>query len=75
MQTRTDITLTAVEIQVELRMLYVERALAEIEGLAGDQSYMADLMDDIESHKTAFVGAVVTEIAALRASIGGSLRG
>jgi hypothetical protein len=75
MQTRTDITLTAVEIQDELRMLYVERALADIEGLSGDESYMADLVDDIESHKVAFVGAVVTEIAALRASLDGALRG
>jgi len=74
-QTRTDITLSAVEIQHELRMLYVERALADLEGLADDQSYMADLLDDIESHKNAFVGAVVTEIAALRASMDGPLRG
>jgi len=75
MQTRTHITLSAAEIQDELRMLYVERALADMEGLADDHSYMADLLDDIESHKTAFVGAVVTEIAGLRASIDGALRG
>ncbi len=65
----------AVEIQDELRGLYVERALAEIEGLAGDAHYMADLLDDIEAHREAFVGAAVTEIAVLRAGMGERLRG
>ena len=75
MTIRTHTTPSAAEIQDELRMLYVERALAEIEGLAADKSYMADLLDDIESHKAAFVGAVVTEIACLRGQLGGALRG
>jgi hypothetical protein len=75
MQTRTDTSPSAVEIQDELRMLYLERALAEIEGLADEDNYMADLLDDIESQKSAFVGAVVTEIAQLRAQLGGALRG
>ncbi|HWC26110.1 MAG TPA: hypothetical protein VG474_05945 [Solirubrobacteraceae bacterium] len=68
-------TATAVEIQAELRALYLERALAEIEGLAGEASYMADLLDEIESHEGAFVGAVVTEIATLRADLGKPLQG
>ena len=75
MQTDTNTPPTAVEIQDELRMLYIERALAEIEGLASDPGYMTDLLDDIESHKSAFAGAVVTEIATLRAELGGMLRG
>jgi hypothetical protein len=75
MQTDTNTTPTAVEIQDELRMLYVERALAELEGLASDPTYMADLLDDIQAHRSAFVGAVVTEIASLRAEMDKPLRG
>jgi hypothetical protein len=75
MQTDTNTTPTAVEIQDELRMLYVERALAELEGLASDPTYMADLLDDIQAHRSAFVGAVVTEIASLRAEMDHPLRG
>jgi len=75
MQTDTNTTPTAVEIQDELRMLYIERALAELEGLASDPTYMADLLDDIQAHRSAFVGAVVTEIASLRAEMGHPLRG
>jgi hypothetical protein len=75
MQTDTNTTPTAVEIQDELRMLYVERALAELEGLASDETYMADLLDDIQAHRSAFVGAAVTEIASLRAELDTPLRG
>ena len=49
MQTDTNTTPTAVEIQDELRMLYVERALAELEGLASDETYMADLLDGLQA--------------------------
>jgi hypothetical protein len=72
---RTTTTTTAADIQAELRLLYVERALAEVQGLASDPSYMADLLEDIHQHKSAFVGAVVTEIASLRAELDGPLRG
>jgi len=75
MKTDTNTTPTAVEIQDELRMLYIERALAEIEGLTSDPGYMADLLDDIETHRSAFVGAFVTEIATLRAELSSPLRG
>ena len=71
----TTTTRTAAEIQVALRMLYVERALAELQGLATDPGYMADLLDDIDAYKTAYVGAVVTEIATLRAELSAPLRG
>ncbi len=66
---------TAVDIQADLRLLYVERALATLEGLASDPSYMSDLLDDIDSHESALVGAVVTEIATLRGELSGRLRG
>jgi hypothetical protein len=45
-------TRTAVDIQAELRVLYVERALAELHGLPSDASYMADLLDDIHEYRS-----------------------
>jgi hypothetical protein len=70
-----DPTHTAVDLQVELRQLYVERAVAELHGSASDADYMAELLADIAAYKNALVGAVVTEIAALRADLNGRLRG
>jgi hypothetical protein len=72
---KTQTNRTSSDIQADLRLLYVERALATLEGLSSDPSYMADLLDDITAHEGALVGAVVTEIATLRAELGGSLQG
>ncbi len=72
---KTKTTRTAADIQAELRMLYVERALAELEGLGSDASYMDDLLDEIREYQSALVGAVVTEIATLRAELSAPLRG
>jgi hypothetical protein len=71
----TTTTRTAAELQVALRLLYIERALAELQGLGADPGYMDDLLDDIHSYKAAFAGTVVTEIATLRAELSGPLRG
>jgi hypothetical protein len=71
----TQTTHTAADLQAALRLLYAERALAELEGLASDAGYMADLLDDINEHKSAFVGMVVTEIATLRAELNGPPQG
>jgi hypothetical protein len=68
-------TLTSTELQQELRLLYAERVLAELAGLASDQGYMEDLREDITAYESAFTGVVVTEIATLRAELGGPLRG
>jgi hypothetical protein len=68
-------TLTSAELQEELRLLYVERSLAELAGLGSDPLYMEDLHDDIAAHESAFAGVVVTEIATLRAELGGPLHG
>jgi hypothetical protein len=68
-------TLTSAELQEELRLLYVERSLAELAGLGDDARYMDDLRDDIAAHESAFAGVVVTEIATLRAELGGPLLG
>jgi hypothetical protein len=45
-------THTAADIQAELRLLHIERALAELQGVASNASYMADLLDDIHEHKS-----------------------
>ena len=71
----TTTTPTAAEIQAALRLLYVERALAELEDLADDAVYMADLLEDIHAHRSALVGMVVTEIAILRGELSGPLQG
>ncbi len=75
MRMQTEATLTAAKIRADLCLLHAERALAGLEGLGSDPSYMADLLDDINLLKQAYVGAVVTEIATLRAELGGPLRG
>jgi hypothetical protein len=68
-------TLTSTELQEQLRLLYVERSLAELAGLTSDAGYMTDLLEDISAHESAFAGVVVTEIATLRAELGGPLLG
>ncbi|MDP1849412.1 MAG: hypothetical protein Q8K79_16600 [Solirubrobacteraceae bacterium] len=72
---QTEATLTAAKIRADLRLLYAERALADLEGIGADPTYMDDLLDDISSLKEAYVGAVVTEIATLRAELGAALQG
>ena len=49
MRMQIEATLTAAKIRADLRLLYAERALAGLEGLGSDPSYMADLLDDIDS--------------------------
>ena len=67
--------MTAIEMQHHLQDLEAERALAAIEGLAENASYMADLHDEIAETRHAYVGAAVTEIASLRAELSGPLFG
>jgi hypothetical protein len=61
----------AIEIQIRLQELQVERLLAAGEGLAANALYMADLEDEIAELSDAYVGAAVTEIATLRAALFG----
>jgi hypothetical protein len=63
--------MSAIEMQIHLQELRVERALAATEGLAGDPAYMADLEDEIVAARRAYVGAAITEIATLRAQLSG----
>ena len=61
----------ALELKDHLTQLLAERALASLEGLAGNATYLSDLDDDLVAAHEAYVGAVVTEIASLRAELSG----
>jgi hypothetical protein len=63
--------MSAIEIQHHLHALEAERSLASLEGLASNAGYIADLLDEIEATRRAYVGAAVTEIAVLRAELSG----
>ncbi len=62
-------------IAEQLRLLYVERALAQRAGLSSNRTYMDDLEIEISGCRDAYVGAAVTEIAVLRGLLGGRLSG
>lgn len=63
--------MSAVEMQIRLQGLQTERALASIEGLAGNSAYMTDLENEIVATHFAFVGEAVTEIATMRGLLSG----
>ena len=65
-----DVTSPAV-LREQLELLERERAAAALHGLAGNGLYMADLSDELEALRSAYVGAAVTEIASLRAELDG----
>jgi hypothetical protein len=67
--------MTATDIHSHIQELRLERALAELEGLDTHDGYMADLEDELAAANEAYVGAVVTEIALLRADLSGPLVG
>ena len=64
-------TQTALDALRHLEVLQEERALAHLTGLVHDPDYIADLEDDIEASTHAYIGLAVTEIATLRAELGG----
>jgi len=66
---------TAVDVKNRLELLHTERALAMSTPLRHDRAYMADLDDEIAAYRSAYMGAVVTEIALLRARLDGPLQG
>lgn len=68
---REEQAMAALDMQIRLHGLQTERALASIEGLAGNSAYMADLENEIVATHFAFVGEAVTEIATLRALLSG----
>ena len=66
---------TAAEALTRLRDLRFELAIAEPAGLLDDASYMQDIREDISASEELYVGLAVTEIASLRAELGGPLVG
>lgn len=61
--------MSALEIHNHLRALAAERCLAALHGLSRDRAYMADLEEEIEATRHAYIGAAVTEIATFRAQL------
>jgi hypothetical protein len=59
------------EIRARLHGLARERLEAERWGLNENETYMADLDEEIVAHRLAYVGTAVTEIALLRADLSG----
>jgi hypothetical protein len=68
-------TPTAVHMKERLEVLQSERASALRAGLGSNRLYMADLEEEIEAVRAAYVGSAVVEIACLRARLGALLRG
>ena len=62
---------SALDARTTLRRLEAERLDAVEAGLGENALYMTDLDNDIEASRARYVGLVLTEIATLRAQLGG----
>jgi hypothetical protein len=62
---------TTLELRDYLADLQAERRLALVSGLAGIESYMTDLDQELETCRELFTVSVVTEIATLRGELFG----
>jgi hypothetical protein len=62
---------SATEIRDHLLLLETERALAIDAGLRDDPAYMADLREEIDATRAAWIGSAVVEIASFRAGLSG----
>ena len=67
--------MSAIEMQTHLQQLEAERAQALMGGLGGSAAYMADLVEEIEVTRHAYIASAVTEIAVFRAELSGVLEG
>jgi hypothetical protein len=67
--------MSAVDLHHHLQQLHAERVLASLEGLGEVEAYLADLEDEIEATRHAYVATAVTEIATLRAELWGAQGG
>ncbi len=63
--------MAAADARDHLTQLAAERALAVSVGLGGVSPFMADIDEEIEAWREAYIGAAVTEIATLRAELSG----
>jgi hypothetical protein len=61
----------ALDALTKLRRLEAERLDAVEAGLGENALYMNDLENDIEASRATYIGLAVTEIATLRAQLGG----
>jgi hypothetical protein len=60
---------TAADLKEYLLQLEAERALASLEGLGANTSYVSDLNAELAAARHAYAGAAVTESASLRAEL------
>jgi hypothetical protein len=67
--------MSATDARLQLQRLQAERLDAVEAGLGENDLYMADLHEDIESSRVAYIALAVTEIAALRAELSGRNEG
>jgi hypothetical protein len=65
--------MTAIDYRQLLDSLVAERAAAVRSGNGG--AYLTALDEDVEAYRDFYVGAAVTEIATLRAQLGGANQG
>jgi hypothetical protein len=63
--------MTATDARTRLQRLQAERLDAVEAGLGSNALYMTDLQNDIAASRVAYVSLAVTEIATLRAQLGG----
>jgi hypothetical protein len=63
--------MTATDARTQLQRLQAERLDAVEAGLGDNALYMNDLQNDIEASRSLYIGLAVTEIAMLRAQLGG----
>ncbi len=61
--------MTAVDLRHQIERLQAERMEALRSGI--DTTCVVDLENDIAEHRQAYIGLAVTEIATLRAELGG----
>ena len=73
--TSTHTSISATAVREQLVLLQRERATAALEGVAANDLYLTDLLDEIEETRVAYAGAAVTEIASLRGALSGPLQG
>jgi hypothetical protein len=72
LEPRPQLTMTAVDARSQLSRLQAERRNAVEAGMGGNSVYMTDLGDDIAAARAKFIGLAMTEVATLRAELGGA---
>ena len=67
----TQSAISAFELRTHVLQLEAERALAISTGLGENETYMADLDEELELRRHLYLAAAVTEIASLRGELFG----